>query len=604
MADKDETLVAQCLKGERHAYNALVQKYQTAAFGLAFSFVHNADDASDVVQDAFVSVYLNLEQLKEPARFGGWFRTILANRAKKWYRSRREHVALTSAHVELGQKAVNRFAQDQYRQGVWEQVRSLDEIYSVPVTLFYGSGLSYDDIATFLDVPVSTVRGRLQKARQKLKDVLTEDLNMAPIDVSENVQEEICKIARAEIYKEIEVGKHKHLVLSLGIPGEVSVVQGEGDKVVVRGHKVAVGENEKKAELALENMKLLNDEVNNWIAGGYHEGERFGGTNSTHEKPQALVTKSKGRVKEFYGQYQKFWRAFYPEDAFPHFAPSSELLAQIQDVFTKEAHLVSVVFDKVIDIVLPKSAVNDAVLEGLHVNNESNETIHGPVGRVVLEVLVPVGVSVTLKGVHKSSVKGIEGNLLCLRGNVEIVEDVVGDVFVLKSFVKRMRNIDGNVTVFEQSFPNNSGQANPGNQREMFVDGVVGSLALDVGYIHLDIANVSKNICVQNRLGNTKLQMREWGAGSQCRVQTVSGNLSFCASREVLAKRTIAGAILIGTMDYKRLHDVIPAFQQANSQQLRYFSTATNSKDHWKDADIFLTCESGHLEVKHFGKVE
>lgn len=126
MEHGDETFVARCLKGERQAYDALVRKYQSAAFGLAFSFVHNADDASDLVQEAFVSGYTHLEQLKEPARFAGWLRTILANRAKKWHRSKRERVELASAQNELGQKAVEQFAQNEYRAGIWEQVHSLE----------------------------------------------------------------------------------------------------------------------------------------------------------------------------------------------------------------------------------------------------------------------------------------------------------------------------------------------------------------------------------------------------------------------------------------------------------------------------------------------
>lgn len=601
VVNSDDALVRQCLKGERQAYDILVRKYQSAAFGLAFSFVRNADDAAELVQEAFIRVYTHLEQLKEPAKFGGWFRTIVANRAKKWHRQKREQVALMSVAEELGQKATQQFEQNEYRLSIWEQVHNLDEIYRVPVTLFYGSGLSYEEIASFLDVPISTVRGRLQKARQQLKDVLAEDLNMKPVDVADQVQEEICKIARAEVYQEIDTQKHKHLALFMDIPGKVKVVRGEGNQVVIRGHKVAVGKDEDQAQLALQNMKLLHDEVDDWVAEGQHKGERFAGTNSTNEIPEAIVRQSGGKIKEFSQEFQQFYSAVYPEDIFPEMAPPIALLQSIRQSFPKAAHRVSMVFEKVIDVVLPKSVLNDDVLEGVWVNNSSGERIHGPVGRAVLEVAVPPGVSVMLQGVMGGAVSGVEGNVLMIGCDMRLVRSVVGNTFLLKTFAKKIEEMIGELTIFEHSYPHDKGEEKTCTARSMQICNVSGSLDLNMGYAHLEIEGVEKNITINNRLGNTILAMRKWAEEATCRIKSVSGDICVQIAKDILKQRSIAGAILVGTMNNKRIHDVIPAFQQANNRQMRYFSTVTGSNDHWRDADIFLSSESGHLEVKHFG---
>ena len=107
----DASLVVMCLKGERHAYDDLVRKYQKAAYGLAFSYVRNEQDAADLTQDAFIKGYLRLDSLKEPSRFGPWLKTIVANDAKRSSarRKARRTLAMETAAIELDRQAAENF---------------------------------------------------------------------------------------------------------------------------------------------------------------------------------------------------------------------------------------------------------------------------------------------------------------------------------------------------------------------------------------------------------------------------------------------------------------------------------------------------------------
>ena len=84
----DAAFVLRCLRGERCAYDALVRKYQNAAFGLALSYMRSGQDAEDLVQEAFVRGYLHLDSLDQPSSFGPWLKSIVVNCARQIFRRR------------------------------------------------------------------------------------------------------------------------------------------------------------------------------------------------------------------------------------------------------------------------------------------------------------------------------------------------------------------------------------------------------------------------------------------------------------------------------------------------------------------------------------
>ncbi len=79
MRHDDAELVRQTLAGDGDAFGELVKRYQGLVCGLAYHLVGNRADAEDLAQDAFLSTYKNLNQLKDPSKFGAWLRQIAAN---------------------------------------------------------------------------------------------------------------------------------------------------------------------------------------------------------------------------------------------------------------------------------------------------------------------------------------------------------------------------------------------------------------------------------------------------------------------------------------------------------------------------------------------
>ena len=87
-----ETLVRSARDGDRAAFGTIVRRFQDVAFGGAFSWLGDAEEARDAAQDAFIEAWEELANLQEPAAFPGWFRRIVIKQVDRHLRRRRPQV--------------------------------------------------------------------------------------------------------------------------------------------------------------------------------------------------------------------------------------------------------------------------------------------------------------------------------------------------------------------------------------------------------------------------------------------------------------------------------------------------------------------------------
>lgn len=158
------------------AFAALVNRYQGMAYRVALSLLGDPDLAQDVVQEAFVTAYRQLGELREPAAFGGWLRQITQTQAYRLLR--RQQLPTTSlddvqvqGHSSLDPAVA--LETIEMKQRVMAAVMALPENEQVVTRLFYVNGYSQKEIAGLLELPLTTVKKRLQYARQHLRGILT-----------------------------------------------------------------------------------------------------------------------------------------------------------------------------------------------------------------------------------------------------------------------------------------------------------------------------------------------------------------------------------------------------------------------------------------------
>lgn len=180
-APDDVRLVEQARAGSRQALGELVSRHEGAMLAIARSYFASEADVEDAVQEAFVKAYRKLSQLEAGSRFAGWLARITVNTCLDILKSKSEKVSLeqfattVQLHPRLGQiqfTPATLASRGERSDLVKAAVGRLPEDLRVVVMLYFGEGMTYDQIAEYLDTTFSTVQGRLHRAKQALKKVL------------------------------------------------------------------------------------------------------------------------------------------------------------------------------------------------------------------------------------------------------------------------------------------------------------------------------------------------------------------------------------------------------------------------------------------------
>jgi RNA polymerase sigma-70 factor, ECF subfamily len=181
-ASADWALVQQCAQGDEDACTRLVTDHQRMVFQLSLHLLGEQQEAQDLTQEVFLKVFRMLPQFRGQSTLRTWIYRIVVNQAsnrQRWWRRRRksqqvpleEHAA---AHGELPD--VRNFAmpdrvlqQREVAGRVWHALDGLPFDQRAVIVLREIDGLSYEEIATSLNVAVGTVKSRLARARESLR---------------------------------------------------------------------------------------------------------------------------------------------------------------------------------------------------------------------------------------------------------------------------------------------------------------------------------------------------------------------------------------------------------------------------------------------------
>lgn len=164
----DSYLVQRARDGYLDAFEVLVRRHQRRAYALAVRMLNDPHDAQDVLQDSFVDAWRGLAKFSGDAAFSTWLYRIVVNRCLMSRRRRRpDPIAETpdSPTDELLEQVVEDKARD---DALHRGIQQLPSELRAPLVLVTFSGFSYEEAATILDLNVSTVRGRVARARRAL----------------------------------------------------------------------------------------------------------------------------------------------------------------------------------------------------------------------------------------------------------------------------------------------------------------------------------------------------------------------------------------------------------------------------------------------------
>ncbi len=167
------SLVIGAQGGNLDAYGQIVRRFQDMAYGYAYSILSDFHLAEDAAQEAFIEAYRCLSGLDDPSAFPGWFRRIVFKQCDRLTRRKRVPTTpLASARpiASGGPGPVEKVEKREMADRVLEAIRSLPEDERTVTTLYYVNGYSQEEVAEFLEVPVTTVNNRLHASRKRLKE--------------------------------------------------------------------------------------------------------------------------------------------------------------------------------------------------------------------------------------------------------------------------------------------------------------------------------------------------------------------------------------------------------------------------------------------------
>lgn len=169
-------MVVRSQAGDDEAFEALAARYRAAALAVTFLRTGNREEAEDLAQEVLLKARERLNSLKESEAFPGWLRAIALNACRTWYRKLKPADSLDAA----GRRPLRDYSAgplevllEKDRQKSWRKaLLMLPGPNRCALLMHVWGGYSYQEIADFLDVPVSTVEGRIHRAKNQLRRLL------------------------------------------------------------------------------------------------------------------------------------------------------------------------------------------------------------------------------------------------------------------------------------------------------------------------------------------------------------------------------------------------------------------------------------------------
>ncbi|WP_075620441.1 RNA polymerase sigma factor [Paenisporosarcina indica] len=159
--------------GNKQAYAHIINKYKNQLYGTIVRMTKNPQDAQDLVQEAFIKVYRQLDKYDEKGSFSSWLYRVAMNHCMDEFRKKKyqmqqseigENNIINTNHPEVI------FLKKEKQRQLERLIATLPNDERLIILLRYVNELSYDEISDLVEVPLSTVRNKLHRAKKKLRD--------------------------------------------------------------------------------------------------------------------------------------------------------------------------------------------------------------------------------------------------------------------------------------------------------------------------------------------------------------------------------------------------------------------------------------------------
>jgi RNA polymerase sigma-70 factor, ECF subfamily len=208
-SQEEAAIVAELKAGSEAAYAWLIGEFQQPVYGLVYRIVNDPADASDTTQDVFLKVFRGMKQFHGESSLKTWIYRIAlheaANRRRWWFRHKSKEtsiepveaegsgggeMAMQTALTDHAESPFDNVAHHEVQKRVEEELRQIAEPYRTTLILRDLEEMSYEEIAEVLEISLGTVKSRLTRGREALRQRLTPYIREVGDELGLNAPEE------------------------------------------------------------------------------------------------------------------------------------------------------------------------------------------------------------------------------------------------------------------------------------------------------------------------------------------------------------------------------------------------------------------------------
>ncbi|SHJ01440.1 RNA polymerase sigma-70 factor, ECF subfamily [Dethiosulfatibacter aminovorans DSM 17477] len=189
MNDAEILLIKMSQKGDIDSFETLIKDYKKVAYNIALKYLRNKEDAEDVSQESLIKVFKNIGKFNMNSSFKTWMYRIVVNTCLDFKRKKKENTVSVDQPLHSGYDEFYMELEDEKSspenivdkkltsEMVMEAIEKLDDDFKTVIILRDINDFSYDEISRILSCNIGTVKSRISRGRQKLKEILEENVN-------------------------------------------------------------------------------------------------------------------------------------------------------------------------------------------------------------------------------------------------------------------------------------------------------------------------------------------------------------------------------------------------------------------------------------------
>jgi RNA polymerase sigma factor (sigma-70 family) len=168
-----EELILRCRAGDQEAHFKLYKLYSRAMYNVGYRITGNEADAEDVLQEAFISAFRNLESYRGDASFGSWIKKIVINKAINQLKKRKLVTMPEDEEFDIPAEASDQeYMPELSVDKVRQTIQQLPDGYRSVLSLYLLEGYDHQEIGEIMGITESTSKSQLNRAKSKLKELL------------------------------------------------------------------------------------------------------------------------------------------------------------------------------------------------------------------------------------------------------------------------------------------------------------------------------------------------------------------------------------------------------------------------------------------------